>query len=118
LVPTALSAWQVKLEYAVSSPSTTRASRRSPLPRSVVPAQRFSPAAEEAMHKFAWVPFGAGPRMCMGANFAMLSTTLAFATLMSKHRFTAVKDRGAVFPIEYDITMHFPGNVEMEISRR
>jgi cytochrome P450 len=84
----------------------------------VVPAQRFSPAAEEAMHKFAWVPFGAGPRMCMGANFAMLSTTLAFATLMSKHRFTAVKDRGAVFPIEYDITMHFPGNVEMEISRR
>lgn len=80
--------------------------------------ERFAPAAEEAMHKFAWVPFGAGPRMCMGGNFAMLSTTLAFATLMSKHRFSAVKDRGAVFPIEYDITMHFPGAVEMNISRR
>jgi cytochrome P450 len=56
--------------------------------------------------------------MCLGANFAMLSTTLAFATLMSKHQFKAVKDRGPVFPIEYDITMHFPGDVEMVISRR
>jgi uncharacterized MnhB-related membrane protein len=54
----------------------------------------------------------------MGPAFAMLSTTLAFATLMQRNQFHAVVPRGAVFPIAYDITMHFPGDVAMRITRR
>jgi len=80
--------------------------------------ERFHPKLEETRHKFAWVPFGAGPRMCMGANFAMLSVTLAFATIMSRHKLEAVRSRGGVFPIAYDITMNFPGEVEMNITCR
>jgi len=79
---------------------------------------RFTPEKEETRHRFDWVPFGAGPRMCMGPAFAMLSTTLAFAALMQRNHFHAVVPRGAVFPIAYDITMHFPGDVAMRITRR
>eukprot|EP00240_Pyramimonas_obovata_P000733 CAMPEP_0118932954 /NCGR_PEP_ID=MMETSP1169-20130426/10801_1 /TAXON_ID=36882 /ORGANISM="Pyramimonas obovata, Strain CCMP722" /LENGTH=583 /DNA_ID=CAMNT_0006875663 /DNA_START=463 /DNA_END=2215 /DNA_ORIENTATION=+ len=76
---------------------------------------RFSPENEAALHRFDWVPFGAGPRMCMGTNFALLSTTLAFTTIMQRNKFEATESRGPVFPIAYDITMHFPGDVEMKI---
>lgn len=34
--------------------------------------ERFSPEAEAAHHRFQWLPFGAGPRMCLGAGFAQV----------------------------------------------
>ena len=33
---------------------------------------RFAPDREASRHRFAYTPFGAGPRMCMGANFAQV----------------------------------------------
>ena len=80
---------------------------------------RFTPEAEAARHRFAWVPFGAGPRMCMGAGFALMSTSLALAQLLRENHVDALchTDK-TVFPIEYDITMRFPGGVRVRISPR
>lgn len=37
-------------------------------------------------HRFAYLPFGAGPRVCVGAQFALAEATLVLATLMRDFR--------------------------------
>jgi cytochrome P450 len=43
---------------------------------------RFLPEAEAARPRSAWLPFGAGPRICIGNHFAMLEGPIVLATLM------------------------------------
>lgn len=43
---------------------------------------RFTPALERARPRCAFMPFGAGPRICIGASFAMLEMVVGLATLL------------------------------------
>jgi Cu(I)/Ag(I) efflux system membrane protein CusA/SilA len=43
-----------------------------------------------ARHRCAYLPFGAGPRICIGMNFAMLEMTTILATLIRDFRFETV----------------------------
>lgn len=51
---------------------------------------RFAPEKEKARHRCAYLPFGAGPRICIGMNFAMLEMTTILATLVRDFRFKTV----------------------------
>lgn len=48
--------------------------------------ERFAPGTEAARHPFAYFPFGGGPRVCIGKNFALLEAQLCLA--MIAQRFT------------------------------
>jgi cytochrome P450 len=48
---------------------------------------RFSPAEREAIPRHAFIPFGAGPRVCIGAAFAMLEGIIVLAKLTRAFRF-------------------------------
>jgi cytochrome P450 len=51
---------------------------------------RFSPEREDKMHRYSFVPFGAGPRVCMGNHFALLEGPLVLATMLKLARFEAL----------------------------
>jgi len=51
--------------------------------------QRFTPEQEKARHRYAWFPFGGGPRACIGQHFSMLESVIALATLVRDFRFAA-----------------------------
>ncbi len=54
---------------------------------------RFDPsrfADPKAIDRFAYLPFGDGPRICIGANFALQEAVIILATLLSRFRFKPV----------------------------
>ncbi len=65
---------------------------------------RFAPAAVDARHRFAYLPFSAGPRYCIGATFAMAEMTM---------HLSMVADR---FRLHYDGTV--PPAAEFQVNLR
>lgn len=59
---------------------------------------RFSPEREAELVPGAYLPFGMGPRVCVGAAFATTESTLILARLMRRFDFT-VASPGAVRPV-------------------
>jgi cytochrome P450 len=49
--------------------------------------ERFSPENEKNILKGSYIPFGGGPRVCIGNSFATMEAVLALATLLQHHRF-------------------------------
>lgn len=48
---------------------------------------RFAPEREAGRHRSAWMPFGVGPRVCIGNAFALMEGPIVLATLMRGARF-------------------------------
>lgn len=48
--------------------------------------ERFAPERVAARPRFAYLPFGAGPRICIGAAFAMAEAMLILATIAQRYR--------------------------------
>jgi cytochrome P450 len=49
--------------------------------------ERFSKAKEKLLTPFAHLPFGAGPRGCIGGNYAMLQMLMILSVLLRKYDF-------------------------------
>jgi cytochrome P450 len=48
--------------------------------------ERFVPERSASRQRFAYIPFGAGPRICIGAGFAMTEAVLILATIAQRYR--------------------------------
>ncbi|XP_060565718.1 cytochrome P450 3A24-like [Ruditapes philippinarum] len=70
-------------------------------------AERFSPENKEKIVPYSFLPFGAGPRMCIGQRFAILEIKIAISRILQNFTFTKTNEtedsltiiaRGAVVP--------------------
>ncbi|MEP3686448.1 MAG: cytochrome P450 [Sulfitobacter dubius] len=50
--------------------------------------ERF--ADRKALNRYAYLPFGDGPRICIGASFALQEAVIVLATLLGRFKFTLV----------------------------
>jgi cytochrome P450 len=70
---------------AVSQYATHRHPRFWDNPEAFDPT-RFTAEREATRHRYAYFPFGAGPRACIGSHFAILEATIAVAVLLQRFR--------------------------------
>jgi cytochrome P450 len=76
---------------------------------------RFSPERSKDRDRWQYLPFGAGPRSCMGSHFAMLEATLALATIVRAAEIVSVEGD---FPTATPITMIPAGPIRARVRRR
>jgi cytochrome P450 len=50
--------------------------------------ERFSPQRSAGMPRFAYFPFGGGPRQCLGSELALMEIKLILVRMMQLYRFT------------------------------
>jgi Cytochrome P450 len=60
---------------------------------------RFLDGAPRTVDRYAYLPFGVGPRMCIGAGFALQEATIVLATIM-KHFTPALAPDQTVWPLQ------------------
>lgn len=77
--------------------------------------ERFTPDAEADRPRYAFFPFGGGPRACIGQYFAMLEATLALATLLQRFTLTGIDTE---IPLELGMTMRAAGPVRVRLTPR
>jgi cytochrome P450 len=52
---------------------------------------RFAPEATGERHRFAFMPFGGGPHVCIGSSFAMQEATAILAVILQRIRLTPLR---------------------------
>lgn len=76
---------------------------------------RFSPERAEGRDRWQYVPFGGGPRSCIGDHFAMLEATLALATIVRRAEIESLSDD---FPLAVPFTMVAAAPIRAKVRLR
>lgn len=84
-------------------------------PDAFVP-ERFHPGNREKLDRYQYLPFGAGPRVCIGASFALQEAVIILAVLLSRFRFDALPETKP-WPVQ-KLTTQPEGGLPMRVSRR
>lgn len=77
---------------------------------------RFLGGARETIDRFAYLPFGAGPRICIGATLAMQEALIVVATVM-RHFTLQLAPAHTVWPM-HRVTLRPSGGLPMIVRRR
>jgi cytochrome P450 len=75
--------------------------------------ERFAPGRSDRRSRYAYIPFGAGPRFCIGNNLGMMEATIVLATVARELRLTAAPGyRAGTDPM---LTLRIRGGLPMTV---
>ena len=74
---------------------------------------RFEPRAKEGRHKYAYMPFGGGPRTCIGNVFALTEATIVLSMIAQRFRMELLP--GHVMELDALVTLRPKGGVPMQV---
>ncbi|MFE7563337.1 cytochrome P450 [Kitasatospora sp. NPDC057500] len=77
---------------------------------------RFTKGRAAGRHRYAYVPFGAGPRVCVGSGLGMLEATVVLAVLLRRLRLSV--PRGHRVRAEPMLTLRVKGGLPMSVEPR
>jgi cytochrome P450 len=77
---------------------------------------RWSEDAAAKLPRFAYFPFGGGPRVCIGAGFAMMEATLLLATIAQRYRIRLAPNQ-RIAPLA-SITLRPKNGIRVELEER
>jgi cytochrome P450 len=77
--------------------------------------ERFSSENEKHIPKHAYLPFGGGPRICIGNSFAMMEAHLVLATLLQRYQLELVQAHVEPEPL---VTLRPKGGLKMRVITR
>ncbi|RLJ40777.1 cytochrome P450 [Litoreibacter meonggei] len=72
-------------------------------------------AEDKKVDRFAYLPFGDGPRICIGMSFAVQEAVIILATLLSRFKFTRVEGKDP-YPVLI-LTLRPEGGVWLNVER-
>ena len=78
--------------------------------------ERFQPGKRDALDRFQYLPFGAGPRICIGASFAMQEAMIILGVLLSRYRFDTLPETKP-WPVQ-KLTTQPDGGLPMRVTAR
>ena len=82
--------------------------------------ERWTPDLRRHLHDFAYAPFGGGPRICIGREFALLEAKLALATIGRAFRLDWLGEnrRGGEPPTAPEMTLRMERGQEFRVVER
>lgn len=80
--------------------------------------ERFEPAREKLLPRHAYIPFGAGPRICLGLHFAMMESHLVLATLAQRASFALLPGQTIKPDLIDHLVLRPAGNLYATVKKR
>ena len=77
--------------------------------------ERFSPEREAELPRYAYIPFGGGPHVCIGNSFAMMEARLLLATIAQRFQLTLLQESITPLPL---ITLGIKEGLRMLVEER
>ncbi|XP_055907559.1 LOW QUALITY PROTEIN: cytochrome P450 6a2-like [Eupeodes corollae] len=80
--------------------------------------ERFSPEEVQKRHSCSWLPFGEGPRHCIGLRFGKMQTSIGLAMLIKNYKFSPCEKTPSVLEMNpANIVLTSKGGIYLRVER-